>query len=119
VPALTAGAKRTRRLRAWVRTRAGRQNSSRRARLAWLCVLEDAIASGVAAGEFRDVEPKESAAALAALIDGLALQVISGRRLTAAAMRQLLRRHLDRDLFADSRVSMSTPVSSRYSTGTQ
>lgn len=65
----------------------------------WLENLEHAIAAGVAAGEFRAVEPKQSAATLAALIDGLALQVISGRRLTARGMRRLVHGHLEQNLF--------------------
>ncbi|MHB1930694.1 MAG: TetR/AcrR family transcriptional regulator [Acidimicrobiales bacterium] len=75
----------------------------------WLRTLEGVIDAGVSAGEFREVEPKAAAATLAALIDGLALQVISGRRLTPSGMRRLVRRHLERDILRSGAGTGSAP----------
>ncbi len=65
----------------------------------WLATLEEIIGKGVAAGEFRPVEPCDVAAMLAALIDGLGLQVLTGRTVTPARMRQLVLRFLAAELF--------------------
>jgi AcrR family transcriptional regulator len=65
----------------------------------WLATLEEIIGKGVAAGEFRLVEPCDVAAMLAALIDGLGLQVLTGRTLTPARMLQLLLQFLAAELF--------------------
>jgi hypothetical protein len=58
------------------------------------------IKSGIAAGEFRPVDARDFAATLAALVDGLALQVLAGRSLTPRRMRKLISNILERDLYA-------------------
>lgn len=65
----------------------------------WLRTLEEIIGQGVAAGEFRSVDPKNLAAMLAALIDGLGLQVLAGRTVTPQRMRQLVMQFLAAELF--------------------
>ena len=66
----------------------------------WLRTLQEVIKSGIAAGEFRPVDARDFAATLAALVDGLALQVLAGRSLTPRRMRKLISNILERDLYA-------------------
>lgn len=76
------------------------RNAQHEAYSSWLRTLEDVIKLGVAAGEFRSVDARDFAATLAALVDGLALQVLSGRSMTPKRMRKLIAATLERDLFA-------------------
>jgi AcrR family transcriptional regulator len=69
---------------------------------AWLEALEEVIAAGVAAGEFRPVDAKDFAATLAALVDGFGIQVLAGTSLTPKRMRSLIVRFLRDQLFAEA-----------------
>lgn len=76
----------------------------------WLRTLEDLIERGVANGEFRPVDTPEVAAMLAALIDGLGLQVLSGRTVTPGRMRQLLLAFLGKELFTSEEAGASVSL---------
>lgn len=67
---------------------------------AWLDMLEQVVSEGIATGEFRPVDVKDFAAVLAALIDGLGLQVLAGRTVTPKQMRHLIKQFLGSELFA-------------------
>ena len=67
---------------------------------AWLQTIEQVVSEGIATGEFRPVDVEDFAAVLAALIDGLGLQVLAGRTVTPKRMRQLINQFLGSELFA-------------------
>jgi hypothetical protein len=60
---------------------------------AWVEVLAEVIADGVTAGSFTSSDPVESAWRLAAVLDGLGLQVVLHQStMTRAQMRNHVRR---------------------------
>jgi AcrR family transcriptional regulator len=73
----------------------------------WLRTLEEIIERGVASGEFRAVDATDVAAMLAALIDGLGLQVLAGRTVSPRRMRQLLLSFLANELFTSEQAKAS------------
>ena len=68
--------------------RAARRAREARQRLddRWRAQIAAIIADGVEAGVFADADPEQVALELAALIDGLAVQVTLGDRLVSAAL---------------------------------
>lgn len=65
----------------------------------WVRTLQDVVQDGIRAGEFRDVDAAAFTTTLAALIDGLGLQVLAGRSITPMKMRDLVLEQLARELF--------------------
>jgi AcrR family transcriptional regulator len=65
----------------------------------WVDVLTEIIGRGVAADEFRKVDPSEAAVEFAALLDGLVMQTFfSGSRLSPAEARHRLTRYVEERL---------------------
>jgi AcrR family transcriptional regulator len=75
---------------------------SKRIDMAWMDVLEDVIAEGVAAGSFHCDDPSDAAWRIGCLLDGLALQLVLHQgMLTRARMVRLVRDAATRELGVD------------------
>ena len=65
----------------------------------WRAIIADVVQSGLRSGEFADVDPEGFAIQLAALIDGLAVQVIlNDEEVTSARVLELCLEFADRQL---------------------